>query len=116
MLIVLDLVVLLIVLLVIFSATKAFLCDEDNSNGWKCPYGYDNYGCTTLCPMHSHCFENREDAFTARKDAEHHSFLPHIPERVNEDGDWRTVYMDDERYDEREEDELFDDDRDDNGW
>jgi hypothetical protein len=33
-----------------------------------------------------------------------------------EDDDWRTVYMDDERYDDREADEWFDDDREDNAW
>ncbi len=79
-----------------------------------CPHGYDDFGCQPECPLYAECWGNQPD--TNRHPQSSGIFNPTIPPRINEDGDWRTVWLDDERYDEREEDELFDEDREDNAW
>ena len=91
----------------------------------NCPWGYHKYGCHPDCPMHEHCWgphpmkENstqHNHSFWEHQDSDSgQSFLPDTPTSQNEDGDWRTVYMDDTRYDDREHDEEFDHDRDNNG-
>ena len=84
---------------------------------WQCPHGYDEYACNTGCPLHHHCAGNGEEAFIPHIDPNSSKYdYDSLPASGNEDGDWRTVYMDDERYDDREEDEWYDDDRDENGW
>ena len=84
---------------------------------WRCPHGYDEYACNTGCPLHHHCAGNGEEAFIPHIDPNNSKYdYDSLPASGNEDGDWRTVYMDDERYDDREEDEMNDDDRDENGW
>ena len=65
----------------------------------------------------AHCAGNGEEAFIPHIDPNNSKYdYDSLPTGGNEDGDWRTVYMDDERYDDREEDEMYDDDRDENGW
>ena len=97
----------------------------------NCPWGYHNYGCQPECPLHEHCWgkypksrdtTHHDHSFWSHQDSgsgsnynSEESFLPNVPTPQNEDGDWRTVYMDDTRYDERERDEEFDHDRDNNG-
>ena len=88
----------------------------------NCPWGYHDYGCQPNCPMHEHCWgpNTMNNDHSNDNSAEHNhfgrGFLPDVPARPeNEDGDWRTVYMDDTRYDDRERDEEFDNDRFDNG-
>ena len=88
-----------------------------NGNGseWRCPHGYDEYACNKGCPLHDHCVGCGDEHFLPRW-TERHGTDTTYPASGNEDGDWRTVFMDDERYDEREEDEMHDDDREENGW
>ena len=91
----------------------------------NCPWGYHYYGCQPECPMHEHCWgphpmkENstqHNHSFWQHQDSDSgQSFLPDTPTFQNEDGDWRTTYMDDIRYDDRERDEEYDHDRFDNG-
>jgi len=91
----------------------------------NCPWGYHNYGCQPECPLHEHCWgshpmkENstqHNHSFWQHQDSDSgQSFLPNTPTSQNEDGDWRTTYMDDIRYDDRERDEEYDHDRFDNG-
>ena len=84
---------------------------------WRCPHGYDEYACNAGCPLYHHCAGNGEEAFIPHMDPNSSKYdINTIPMGGNEDGDWRTVYMDDERYDDREEDEMYDDDREENGW
>ena len=84
---------------------------------WRCPHGYDEYACNTGCPLHHQCAGSGEEAFIPHIDPNNSKYdYDTLPSGGNEDGDWRTVYMDDERYDDREEDEMYDDDRDENGW
>ena len=84
---------------------------------WRCPHGYDEYACNTWCPLHHHCASSGEEAFIPHIEPDSSKYdYDTLPAGGNEDGDWRTVYMDDERYDDREEDEMYDDDRDENGW
>ena len=92
--------------------------NSNNSAGeWRCPHGYDEYACNTGCPLHHHCAGNGEEAFIPHIDPNNSKYdYDSLPASGNEDGDWRTVYMDDERYDDREEDEMYDDDRDENEW
>ena len=59
--------------------------------------------------QHNHSFWQHQDSDSGQ------SFLPDTPTSQNEDGDWRTTYMDDIRYDDRERDEEYDHDRFDNG-
>ena len=91
----------------------------------NCPWGYHRYGCHPDCPMHEHCWgphplkggsSHHNHGFEQHQDSDSgHSFLPDVPTFQNEDGDWRTTYMDDTRYDDRERDEEYDYDRSDNG-
>ena len=89
----------------------------------NCPWGYHKYGCQPNCPLHEHCWgphpksnqtTHNNNSFAFDNDSSQSS-LPDIPTFQNEDGDWRTTYMDDTRYDDREYDERHDDDRFDNG-
>lgn len=101
-----------------WAAGKAASNNADECSDWHCPHGYDNFACSTSCPFYNNCLSNGEDAFIAKKGETGSYFFREntIPTDHNEDGDWRTVFMDDERYDEREEDELYDDDRENHGW
>ena len=99
----------------------------------NCPWGYYKYGCQPDCPMHEHCWgphpmkgksthhnhnhnHNHNHRFERHNDSDSgQSFLPDVPTFRNEDSDWRTTYMDDTRYDDRERDEEHDHDRFDNG-
>lgn len=90
--------------------------NSDNGAEWRCPHGYDEYACNKGCPLHDHCVGSGEEHYLSRWTEKHGTDNTIYPMHGNEDGDWRTVYMDDERYDDREEDEMYDDDRDENGW
>lgn len=93
----------------------------------NCPWGYHDYGCQPECPLHEHCWgphpksENKthhDHSFWQHHDSDSdsgQSFLSDNTTAQQEDGDWRTVYMDDTRYDDRERDEEYDNDRFDNG-
>ena len=59
--------------------------------------------------QHNHSSWQHQDSDSGQ------SFLPDTPTSQNEDGDWRTTYMDDTSYDDREYDQRHDDDRFDNG-
>ena len=90
--------------------------DNSGASEWYCPHGYDEYACNTACPLHHHCAGSGEEAFIPHIDPNSSKYdYDSLPTGGNEDGDWRMVYMDDTLYDEREEDELYDDDRDING-
>ena len=91
--------------------------NSSKNREWQCPHGYDEYACNTGCPLHHHCAGSGEEAFIPHIEPNSSKYdYDTLPAGGNEDGDWRTVYMDDERYDDREEDEMYDDDRDENGW
>jgi hypothetical protein len=92
--------------------------NSDNvAREWRCPHGYDEYACNKGCPLYHHCAGCGEEAFIPRIEPGNDKYdYDTLPAGGNEDGDWRTVYMDDERYDDREEDELYDDDKEENGW
>ena len=81
------------------------------SNTKECPYGYQDYGCQPICPLYEHCWGSRQDSDSDLG----HGFLSDNMTAQQEDGDWRTVYMDDTRYYDRECDEEFDHDLEDNG-
>ena len=59
--------------------------------------------------QHNHSFWQHDGS------SSEHGFLSDNTTAQQEDGDWRTVYMDDTRYDDRERDEEYDHDRFDNG-
>ena len=93
----------------------------------NCPWGYHNYGCQPECPLHEHCWgphpnssktTHHSNNFWSHQDfnsESEHGFLSDNTTAQHEDGDWRTTYMDDIRYDDRERDEEYDHDRFDNG-
>ena len=97
----------------------------------NCPWGYHNYGCQPECPLHEHCwgkhpesrntthhdhnFWSQQDSGSSSNSNSGHGFLSDNMTAQQEDGDWRTVYMDDTRYDDRERDEENDHDRFNNG-
>lgn len=99
------------------AASNSNNSSSSQSREWQCPHGYDEYACNTGCPLHHHCAGSGEEAFIPHIEPNSSKYdYDTLPASGNEDGDWRTVYMDDERYDDREEDEMYDDDREDNGW
>lgn len=96
---------------------KAAGDSNDNRSEWRCPHGYDCYACSKGCPLYEQCLGTGEEAFIPNIEPDNEKYnYDTLPSGGNEDGDFRTVYMDDERYDEREEDEMYDDDRNENGW
>ena len=32
-----------------------------NGSEWRCPFGYDSFGCQPHCPLYEHCWGKRED-------------------------------------------------------
>ena len=103
--------------IVIGSVASGSRNSRGQSSRWQCPHGYDDYGCSAGCPLYNHCIGDAESSSIRggwydddRCDFNSSSTMGF------EDDDWRTVYMDDERYDDREADEWFDDDREDNAW
>lgn len=112
----------LFLFILVLGAIGWFVANAANNSGdatreWRCPHGYDEYACNTGCPLHHHCAGNGEEAFIPHIDPNNSKYdYDSLPASGNEDGDWRTVYMDDERYDDREKDEMHDDDREENGW
>ncbi len=97
----------------------------------NCPWGYHNYGCQPECPLHEHCwgkhpesrntthhdhnFWSQQDSGSSSNFNSGHGFLSDNMTAQQEDGDWRTTYMDDIRYDDRKRDEENDHDRFNNG-
>ncbi len=79
----------------------------------ECPHGYHDYGCQPICPLYEHCWGSQQDSDSDSG----HDFLSDNMTAQQEDGDWRTIYMDDTRLYDSECDEEFDHDLDDNdGW
>lgn len=84
-----------------------------------CLHGYSN-GCQPHCHLYEHCWGIREER--QNKESIYSDLLSSLAEPikietpVNEDGDWRTVYMDDTLFDDREYDERNDHDSLFNGW
>ena len=94
-----------------------------NEQRGYCPKGFEQgIGCVPNCPLYKHCWgDKKQDNDWC--DSDHETFSVSsffsqpvsIPSSASEDGDWRTVWQDDQRYDDRYEDERNDSDRYNNG-
>ncbi|MBR2352244.1 MAG: hypothetical protein IKA70_04845 [Alistipes sp.] len=119
LLLMLGLVILAIVVIgVSIATTPSKNRDTEQPFGHEtpCPHGY-TCGCHPVCPMYEHCWQRHTEQNDDCDYLHHLSSDCHTSTTFDEaeDGDWRTTYMDDTLYDERDYDEQHDRDRFDNG-
>ncbi|MBR2859900.1 MAG: hypothetical protein IKB90_07475 [Alistipes sp.] len=52
---------LIIVLGIVGWAVGKAASNSGQHQEWRCPHGYDSFGCQPHCPLYEHCWGKRED-------------------------------------------------------
>ena len=46
---------------IIYGITSSLFSGGHNDcSDWRCPHGYDDFGCQPACPLYEHCWGPRE--------------------------------------------------------